>query len=57
MNEIKEKQEFIFPVRIVKSAGGITGTDNLLKKRFLALVPSFVEERTTKLTKVGEETV
>ena len=57
MNEIKEKQEFIFPVRIVKSAGGITGTDNLLKKRFLALVPSFIEERTTKLTKKGEESV
>ena len=53
-NIIKEKQEFIFPVRIVKAVGEAFGTENLLKERFLALVPSFIENRTAKLSKSGD---
>ncbi len=55
MERIQEKQEIIFPVRIVKTAGEIVRAENLLARKSLSLLATFKEEDTVLLAKNGSE--
>ncbi len=55
METIQEKQQVILPVRIVKTVGNIARAENLLIPKPLALLATFKESDTARLTKDGEE--
>lgn len=51
MITLKEKQQAIFPVRIMKTYGKVEGEQNLLKERQLALLPTWNRADVVRLTK------
>ncbi len=55
MHYLDEKQEVVFPVRLMQSVGQVSRADNLLVPKSLALLPTFQEEQTTLLEKHSEE--
>lgn len=55
MTKIKEKQEILAPVRIVKQSGNIVGAENMLTERLTALLPTFNEATAMRMSKDGEE--
>ncbi len=52
---VTERQEFIYPRRIVKAGGEVLRAEQLLEERSLALLSTFKEEQTACFQKTGAE--